>query len=113
MGMPDRIGIIDLMMGIPSPSAKIDYDFMRPLFRDAESLSSFEFPVEYMFKDVPKLEKQDDYIRFVGRGHGIQAELYQGALQPVGVGLVHLASDGPDVVAHGLAQQHGGMGDLR
>ncbi len=64
MGMPDGIGIIDLMMGIPSPSAKIDYDFMRPLFRDAESLSSFEFPVEYMFKDVPKLEKQDDYIRF-------------------------------------------------
>ena len=64
MSMPKGIGIIDLMLGIPSPNAKINYDFMRPLFRDKESLSSFEFPVEYMFKDVPKLEKQDDYIRF-------------------------------------------------
>ncbi|MEC9054900.1 MAG: amidohydrolase family protein, partial [Verrucomicrobiota bacterium] len=62
--MPQGIGIIDLMMGIPSPEAKINYDFMRPLFRDKESLSTFDFPVEYMFKDVPKLDKQDDYIRF-------------------------------------------------
>ena len=43
------------MLGIPSEDAKRSYDFMRPLFRDKQSLESFEFPVEYMFKDVPTL----------------------------------------------------------
>jgi len=49
MGMPTDVPIIDLMLGIPSEEAKRSYDFMRPLFRDAESLKSFDFPVEYMF----------------------------------------------------------------
>ena len=64
MGMPKDIGIIDLMLGIPSPDPKPSYDFMRPLFRDAESLRSFEFPVEYMFKDVPKTGRREDYIKY-------------------------------------------------
>ena len=64
MPMPRDIGIIDLMMGIPSPDPKRSYDFMRPLFRDKESLQSFEFPVEYMFKDVPKTGRHEDYIRY-------------------------------------------------
>jgi predicted TIM-barrel fold metal-dependent hydrolase len=62
--MPKDIGIIDLMLGIPSPDPKPAYDFMRPLFRDAESLRSFEFPVEYMFKDVPKTGRREDYIKY-------------------------------------------------
>ena len=64
MGMPGGIGIIDLMLGIPSPEAKRDYGFMRPLFRDKESLESFEFPVEYMFKDVPKIGRRDDSVKY-------------------------------------------------
>ncbi|MEE2677633.1 MAG: amidohydrolase family protein [Myxococcota bacterium] len=64
MPMPTDIKIIDLMLGIPSADAKPSYDFMRPLLRDAESLKSFEFPVEYMFKDVPKAGTRDDYIRY-------------------------------------------------
>jgi predicted TIM-barrel fold metal-dependent hydrolase len=64
MGMPTDIQIIDLMLGIPSPNAKATYDFMRPLFRDRESLSSFDFPAEYMFRDVPKLDGVEDAIRF-------------------------------------------------
>ena len=64
MAMPRDIPIIDLMLGIPSPNAKAGYDFMRPLFRDPESLGTFDFPVEYMFKDVPKLGGKDDYIKF-------------------------------------------------
>jgi predicted TIM-barrel fold metal-dependent hydrolase len=64
VGMPKDIGIIDLMLGIPSPDPKPAYDFMRPLFRDAESLRSFEFPVEYMFKDVPKTGRREDYIKY-------------------------------------------------
>ena len=54
MPMPTDVGIIDLMLGIPSPDQPSTYDFMRPLFRDKESLEQFDFPVEYMFKDVPK-----------------------------------------------------------
>jgi len=64
MAMPTDVPIIDLMMGIPSPDPKPNYDFMRPLFRDAESLKSFEFPVEYMFKDVPKSATRADYVKY-------------------------------------------------
>jgi len=62
--MPQGIGIVDLMLGIPSGEAKRNYDFMRALFRDRESLESFDFPVEYMFKDVPKTARQEDYVEY-------------------------------------------------
>ncbi|HVH18943.1 MAG TPA: amidohydrolase, partial [Myxococcota bacterium] len=64
MPMPQNIGIIDLMLGIPSPEPKRNYDFMRPLFRDKESRDSFDFPVEYMFKDVPQTGRHEDYIKY-------------------------------------------------
>ena len=64
MAMPTGIGIVDLMLGIPSDDQKSVYDFMRPLFRDKESIQSFDFPVQYMFKEFPKVEKQEDYITF-------------------------------------------------
>ena len=52
------------MLGIPSDEQTKVYDFMRPLFRDKESLQSFDFPVQYMFKDFPKVTKQEDYIGY-------------------------------------------------
>ena len=64
MPMPTDIPVIDLMLGIPSEEAKRSYDFMRPLFRDAESLKSFDFPVEYMFKDVPTFSSLGDRIKY-------------------------------------------------
>jgi len=64
MGMPTNVPIIDLMLGIPSEDPKPSYGFMRPLFRDRESLESFDFPVEYMFKDVPKSGRRDDYVKY-------------------------------------------------
>jgi hypothetical protein len=64
MTLPSGIGIIDLMLGIPSDEQTKTYDFMRPLFRDKESLQSFDFPVQYMFKDFPKVSKQEDYIGY-------------------------------------------------
>jgi uncharacterized protein len=78
MGMPSDVPIIDLMMGIPSPDAKRTYDFMRPLFRDRESLESFDFPVEYMFRDVPKFERKEDAIKYTLEQmdrHGIERAL--------------------------------------
>jgi uncharacterized protein len=64
MAMPSDVPIIDTMLGVPSGEQKRSYDFMRPLLRDEESLRSFEFPVQYMFKDFPKVEKQEDYITY-------------------------------------------------
>ncbi len=64
MAMPTDVPIIDLMFSIPSNEAKRTYDFMRPLFRDPESLKSFDFPAEYMFRDVPKFEAIDDRVKF-------------------------------------------------
>jgi hypothetical protein len=64
MTLPSGIGIIDLMLGIPSDEQTKTYDFMRPLFRDQESLQSFDFPVQYMFKDFPKVTRQEDYIGY-------------------------------------------------
>ena len=54
MPMPKDVGVVETMIGIPSPNQPATYDFMRPLFRDRESLDQFDFPVQYMFKDVPK-----------------------------------------------------------
>jgi predicted TIM-barrel fold metal-dependent hydrolase len=38
---------------------------LKPLVRDHESRDEFEFPVEYMFKDVPGDTDQDDNVAFV------------------------------------------------
>ena len=61
---PPNAPVIDLMLGIPSLHQKEAYDFMRPLFRDQESLRSFEFPAEYMFKDYPRIGPQEDYAAY-------------------------------------------------
>ena len=54
MGMPTGIGIIDTMMGFPHHDMKAVYKFITAQTRDVESKEEFEFPVEYMFKDVPE-----------------------------------------------------------
>ncbi len=48
------IGIIDTMMDLPFADVKEVYTFLTPQLRDRDSQEEFEFPVEYMFKDVPK-----------------------------------------------------------
>jgi predicted TIM-barrel fold metal-dependent hydrolase len=53
MGMPTDIGVIDLMLGIPEGSKKEWYGFLRANLRDRESKEDFDFPVQYMFKEVP------------------------------------------------------------
>jgi len=53
MAMPTDIGVIDLMLQIPEGKKRDRYRFISGNLRDAESLEEFEFPAEYMFKDVP------------------------------------------------------------
>ncbi len=52
MSIPADIGIIDTMFGIPDGHREDWYEFLKPQLRDAES-KDFEFPAQYMFKDVP------------------------------------------------------------
>jgi predicted TIM-barrel fold metal-dependent hydrolase len=54
MAMPTDIGIIDLMLGIPEGSKTSWYSFLRAGLMDQESREEFEFPAQYMFKEVPK-----------------------------------------------------------
>jgi uncharacterized protein len=51
MGMPTDIGIIDTMIGFPAEDFKM-YDFIRAQLKDPSA--KFDFPVEYMFTNVPK-----------------------------------------------------------
>ncbi|MFU8817676.1 MAG: amidohydrolase family protein [Pseudomonadales bacterium] len=51
MGMPRDIGIVDTMIGFPADDFAM-YDFIRKQLKDGSA--SFDFPVEYMFKQVPK-----------------------------------------------------------
>lgn len=62
MGMPQGLGIIDLMMNIPGADNSHWYDFMKPLLLDRESREHFSMPAQYMFKDIPRVEGKEDYI---------------------------------------------------
>jgi predicted TIM-barrel fold metal-dependent hydrolase len=53
MAMPKNIPIIDCMIGFPARDFA-RYDFIRKQLRDKQSKEEFDFPVEYMFKHVPK-----------------------------------------------------------
>jgi len=57
--MPTDVGVIDLMIAPPFRDAKRTYKFLRSNLRDTESLEEFDFPAQYMFKDVPHPETDD------------------------------------------------------
>ena len=52
--MPTDVGIIDLMLSIPTGHEKDWYEFLKPQLR--EESKDYEFPAQYMFKDVPHLD---------------------------------------------------------
>lgn len=51
MTMPQDVGIVDTMIGFPADDFS-QYDFIRKQLKDGST--DFDFPVEYMFKQVPK-----------------------------------------------------------
>jgi predicted TIM-barrel fold metal-dependent hydrolase len=92
MTMPTDVPIIDTMIGFPHDDFST-YDFIRAQTKDAESNEEFDFPVEYMFKNVPKelyganADPIDVTLGEMDR-HGIQygmigaeGELYEAALK--------------------------------
>ena len=63
MTMPTDIGIVDPGIGFPHQSIEekvSTYDFFRPLLKDKQSVEEFEFPAQYMFKDVPDVIGPDE-----------------------------------------------------
>jgi uncharacterized protein len=65
MPLPTDVKVIDLMMGIPSEDHSDWYDFIKPLLMDKESLEQFKMPAQYLFRDIPRVGQQADYIAYV------------------------------------------------
>ena len=66
MSYHDTVKIVDLMMGIPVSETNQEwYDSFMPMLKDKESIDQFKMPAQYMFRDVPLLEKTDDYVTFL------------------------------------------------
>ncbi|MDT5144404.1 MAG: uncharacterized protein QOI79_3771, partial [Mycobacterium sp.] len=64
MAGPVGLPVIDTMMGFPHEGSA-QYDFIRKQTKDRESKEDFEFPVEYMFKDVPQGLSTEDPVSLV------------------------------------------------
>jgi uncharacterized protein len=84
MGMPSGIGIIDTMIGFPHGNMAETYAFITRQTKDVQSKDEFEFPVEYMFKDVPdkKLRREADPISVTLR----EMDLWGVEMGMIGVG---------------------------
>ncbi len=63
MAMPQGIGVIDLMLSIPTDDTSRWYEFMKPLLRDRESREQFKMPAEYMFRNIPGFEPGADFVK--------------------------------------------------
>jgi uncharacterized protein len=73
MAMPSDIGIVDLMLDIPSADQSEWYEFLKPQLR--EESKDYEFPAQYMFRDVPHTEPAGDPVAAVLErmdAHGIE-----------------------------------------
>ena len=53
MAMPTDVPIIDCMISFPIKDKKELYAFITRQTKDTQSKEEYQFPVEYMFKDVP------------------------------------------------------------
>jgi hypothetical protein len=87
MAMPTDVGVIDLMLDIPSAEQEGWYEFLKPQLR--EESKDFEFPAQYMFKDVPHVDGGPDPVATTLRlmdQHGIERAM-------VGVGFEDARSD--------------------
>ena len=59
MATPTDVGIVDTMIGFPHRDMKATYRFITNQTKDRQSKEDFEFPVEYMFKNVPEKQLRD------------------------------------------------------
>jgi len=113
MPMPTDIGIVDCMISFPASDFS-QYEFIRRQLKDSESRDGYDFPVEYMFKNVPK----DLY----GTENPIDVTLHEMDRFGVEVGLIgcdgevskQALKDHPDrFVASGNVDPNDGMEGIR
>jgi predicted TIM-barrel fold metal-dependent hydrolase len=64
MPIPSGLKAIDLMMNIPDGDPTTWYEFIKPLLLDEESRKVFKMPAQYMFKDIPEIGEQNDYVQY-------------------------------------------------
>jgi predicted TIM-barrel fold metal-dependent hydrolase len=86
MAMPTDIGIIDLMLDIPSSDQRDWYEFLKPQLR--EESKDYDMPAGYMFTDVPHLDGEPDPVAATLKlmdHHGIEKAM-------VGLGFAETAS---------------------
>ena len=64
MPIPSGLKAVDLMMNIPDGDPTAWYEFIKPLLLDEESRKVFKMPAQYMFKDIPEIGGQEDYVAY-------------------------------------------------
>ena len=82
MAMPQNLGIVDTMIGFPA-SDFAQYDFIRAQLKDGST--DFDFPVEYMFKNVPK--------ELYGSNDPISVTLHEMDRFDIEIGLIGVGGD--------------------
>jgi uncharacterized protein len=111
VGPPDGIGVVDTMIGFPAEDFEA-YDFIRDQLKDPSA--KFDFPVEYMFKNVPK--------ELYGSGDPISVTLHEMDRHGVELGLIGVGGevsrkalkDHPDrFVGQGSVDPNRGMEGIR
>ncbi|MDH3726471.1 MAG: amidohydrolase family protein [Myxococcales bacterium] len=64
MPIPSGLKAVDLMMNIPDGDPAGWYEFIKPLLLDEESRKVFKMPAQYLFKNIPEIDEQDDYVAY-------------------------------------------------
>ena len=64
MTFPTDIGVVDLMLNVPGQDNRDWYQFMQPLFLDEGSRNFDKMPVEYMFRNVPDIDQEGDFVAY-------------------------------------------------
>jgi predicted TIM-barrel fold metal-dependent hydrolase len=91
--MPSGIGVVDLMIGFPTPRSKEQYRFLERQLKDPAS-RQMEFPAEYMFKQAP--------ARLPEGADPVAETLAQMDRYGIEIGLVGLGSE----AAHRALKEH-------
>ncbi len=89
-------GVVDLLIGVPAPTAEQAEKYQRYLasLRDRESKEDFTFPAQYMFKHVPEFQDLDDPVA---------ALVSEMDLYGVSVGMLNVATN---LEARRVVQEH-------
>lgn len=64
MTFPVNASVVDLCLNIPGEDNSQWFEFIKPMLMDKESREAFKMPAQYMFKNIPDTDAQDDFIAY-------------------------------------------------